>query len=76
MLVANILLSRERKTLKSIRFRDQVRLRWPPTAEAWVGAVVVFVIAMGLSFLAGPVNKALAQVPGFIPPAWWPILSN
>jgi membrane protease YdiL (CAAX protease family) len=76
MLVAIIMLRRERKSLGSILFRDQVRLSWPRTAKAWAGAVVVFVVAMGLSFLAGPVNKALAQVPGFTPPAWWPILSN
>jgi membrane protease YdiL (CAAX protease family) len=76
MLVAIIMLKREGKSLKAIRFRDQVRLRWPRTAKAWIAAVVVFVIGMGLSILVGPVNRALAQVPGFTPPEWWPILSN
>jgi len=24
----------------------------------------------------GPVNRALAGVPGFVPPDWWPAASN
>jgi membrane protease YdiL (CAAX protease family) len=31
---------------------------------------------MGLSMLAGPMNRALASTPGFVPPEFWPPASN
>lgn len=42
----------------------------------WVLTAVVFVVGMGLSMAMGPVNRALASVPGFVPPDWWPAASN
>ena len=39
-------------------------------------AAVVFVLGLSLSMAIGPVNRALASVPGFVPPAWWGAASN
>ncbi len=52
------------------------RLRWPKDWKAWTLAVVILVLAMSLSIAMGPVNRALASVPGFTPPAWWGAASN
>jgi len=39
-------------------------------------AVIVLVAGMVLSMMMGGANRALASVPGFVPPAWWPAASN
>jgi hypothetical protein len=36
----------------------------------------VFLVAGALSMGMGAVNRALASVPGFVPPEWWPNASN
>jgi membrane protease YdiL (CAAX protease family) len=61
-------------TLRSLRYR--IRLHWPHSLKSWLMAIVVLVVAMGLSMAIGPINRSLASVPGFVPPEWWPAISN
>ena len=76
-LVAGLLLLRlEGCKLTPGALRDRIRLRWPRGWKAWTVAAVVFVLGMSLSMAMGPVNRALASVPGFVPPAWWGAASN
>jgi membrane protease YdiL (CAAX protease family) len=71
-----VLLRREGYRLTPGALRDRIRLRWPKGWKAWVLAAVVLVLGLSLSMAAGPVNRALASVPGFVPPAWWGAASN
>jgi membrane protease YdiL (CAAX protease family) len=71
-----ILLRQEGYRLTPNALRDRIRLLWPKGWKAWTVAVIVFVLGMGVSMAMGPVNRALAAVPGFVPPAWWPPGSN
>jgi len=71
-----VLLRREGYPLRLSALRDRIRWQWPKGRKAWLLAIVVFIIGMALSMAMGPVNRALATVPGFIPPSWWPAASN
>ena len=71
-----ILLHREGYRLTPGALRDRIRLRWPKGWKAWALATAVFVLGMSISMAMGPVNRALASVPGFVPPAWWGAASN
>jgi len=71
-----VLLHREGYRLTPGALRDRIRLRWPKGWKAWTLVAIVFVLGMSLSMSMGPVNRALASVPGFVPPAWWPAGSN
>jgi membrane protease YdiL (CAAX protease family) len=70
------LLRREGYRLTPEALRDRIRLHWPKGWKSWVLAAVVFVLGMGISMAMGPVNRALASVPGFTPPAWWGAAGN
>jgi len=74
--VGLVLLRREGFRLTVSALRDRIRWRWPKGWKSWVLAGIVFVLGMSLSMAMGPVNRALASVPGFIPPEWWPAGSN
>ena len=76
LLVALILLRREGYRLTIGGLRDRARLYWPKSWKKWTLAIVVFVIVFALGMLSGRLSKALATVPGFIPPVWWPPMSN
>ena len=76
LLVALILLRREGYRLTIGGLRDRARLYWPKSWKKWTLAIVVFVIVFALGMLSGRLSKALATVPGFIPPVWWPPISN
>jgi len=71
-----VLLRREGYRLTPGALRDRIRLRWPKGWKAWGLAAVVFVLGMSISMAMGPVNRVLASVPGFVPPAWWGAASN
>lgn len=71
-----VLLRREGYPLTLAGLRSRIRLRWPEGWKTWGLAVLLMILAIVLSILMGPVSKALAGVPGFVPPAWWPPLSN
>jgi membrane protease YdiL (CAAX protease family) len=66
-----VLLHREGYRLTLRALRDRIRWRWPKGWKAWTLAVIVLVLGMSLSMAMGPVNKAMASVPGFVPPPWW-----
>jgi membrane protease YdiL (CAAX protease family) len=76
LIVALILLRREGYRLSPGALRERIRLRWPTGWKRWGLALAVFVVAGTLSILANPMSKWLATVPGFIPPAFWPPISN
>jgi len=71
-----ILLHREGCPLRIGALRDRISWRWPKGWKGWVLAGIVFVLGMSLSMAMGSVNRALASVPGFVPPEWWPAASN
>jgi membrane protease YdiL (CAAX protease family) len=71
-----VLLHREGYLLTPGALHDRIRWRWPKGWKAWALAAIVFVLGMSLSMAIGPINRALASVPGFVPPAWWPAGSN
>ena len=71
-----VLLRREGYRLTVSALRDRIHLRWPKGWKSWVVVGIVFILGMSLSMLMGPVNRWLASVPGFVPPAWWPAASN
>lgn len=71
-----ILLRREGYQLSIKALRDRIRWHWPSGRKAWTLVGVLLVLGMGLSMAMGPANRALASVPGFVPPAWWPASSN
>jgi membrane protease YdiL (CAAX protease family) len=76
LLAGLILLHREGYPLRFNALRDRIRWQWPKGWKAWVLAGIVFILGMCLSMAMGPVNRALASVPGFVPPEWWPAASN
>jgi membrane protease YdiL (CAAX protease family) len=76
LLAALVLLKREGYPLKLSALRERIRWAWPKGWKAWLVAVIVFAVGMALSMAMGPANKALAGVPGFVPPDWWPAASN
>jgi membrane protease YdiL (CAAX protease family) len=76
LLAGLVLLRREGYRLTLADLRDRIRWRWPRGRRAWVLAAIVFVIGMSLSMAMGSVNRALASVPGFVPPAWWGAAGN
>jgi membrane protease YdiL (CAAX protease family) len=76
LLAALILLRREGYPLKLSALRERIRWHWPKGWKAWLVALLVFAIGMGLSMAMGPANRALAGIPGFVPPDWWPAASN
>ncbi len=71
-----LLLRREGYRLSIAALRDRLRLRWPKGWKAWTVVVIVFILCLSISMAMGPVNRMLASVPGFTPPAWWPAASN
>jgi membrane protease YdiL (CAAX protease family) len=71
-----VLLFREGYRLTPGALRDRIRWRWPKGWKAWAVVIIVFVLGMSLSMVMGPVNRALASVPGFVPPAWWGAANN
>lgn len=71
-----LLLQREGRPLSFAWLRSRIRLRWPRGWKPWVIALAAFLVAAAASMAAGPLNRALASVPGFIPPTWWPSASN
>jgi hypothetical protein len=62
-----------RLTLRDLR--DRARLRLPRGWKAW-GLVTVAIAILALGILLAPLNDALARVPGFVPPPWWPPTTN
>lgn len=71
-----VLLRREGYRLTINALRNRIRWRWPKGRNAWILTGVVFVLGMSLSMMMGPVNRAVASAPGFVPPEWWPAASN
>ena len=71
-----VLLRREGYSLTLAALRKRIRWNWPKGWRAWLIAVVVLIAAMALSMMMGGANRALASVPGFVPPEWWPAASN
>jgi membrane protease YdiL (CAAX protease family) len=71
-----VLLKREGYRLTPRSLRERIRLHWPKGWKAWLMAVTILGLGMGLSMAMGPANRALASLPGFVPPAWWPAASN
>lgn len=76
LVVALVLLRREGYPLTLRGLRERARLRWPKGWKKWLLAIGVIVLAFALSMLLGPINKTVASIPGFIPPEWWPPISN
>lgn len=70
-LVGLAILRREGLCLGTFGLRGRIRLRPPQGRRAWLIAALVFAAGFTLSILAEPLNRALADVPGFVPPAWW-----
>ena len=76
LVVALVLLRREGYPLTLRGLRDRARLRWPQGWKKWLLALGAMVLVIVLSMLLGPVSKTVATIPGFIPPDWWPAISN
>jgi membrane protease YdiL (CAAX protease family) len=74
--VGLVLLRREGYSLTFTALRNRIRWKWPKGWQAWLIALGVLVAGMALSMMMGGANRALASVPGFIPPDWWPAASN
>ncbi|MEJ2748789.1 MAG: CPBP family glutamic-type intramembrane protease, partial [Anaerolineae bacterium] len=75
-LVGLLLLRREGYRLSITALRNRIRWQWPQGRKAWIIALLVLVAGLILSMAAGPLNAALAHIPGFAPPSWWPAASN
>jgi membrane protease YdiL (CAAX protease family) len=71
-----VLLRREGYQLTIASLRSRISLQWPKGWKAWGVAVLVLIVGMALSMAMGPLNRALASVSGFMPPAWWGPASN
>jgi membrane protease YdiL (CAAX protease family) len=74
--VGLVLLRREGYSLNFAALRDRIRWKWPKGWKAWLIALAVLIAGMALSMMMGGANRALASVPGFMPPDWWPAASN
>jgi membrane protease YdiL (CAAX protease family) len=72
LIVALIVFRREGYKLTLRDLRDRARLRWPKGWKKW-GLVLV---AIALLAVGMQIGTPLATVPGFIPPAYWPPMSN
>ena len=76
LIVALVVLRREGYKLTIRELRDRARLRWPSGRRKW-GLVLVAVALYAVSIMIiAPIDKQLATVPGFIPPAWFPPMLN
>ena len=76
LVVGLVLLRREGYTLRGKGLADRIRWHWPKGWKAWAVAAIVLILGMSLSMAAGPVNRALAEIPGFTPPEWWSAASD
>ena len=76
LVVGLVLLRREGYSLTFTALRNRIRWKWPKGWWAWLIALGVLVAGMVLSMMMGSANRALASVPGFMPPDWWPAASN
>jgi len=76
LVVGLVLLRREGYSLTITALRDRIHWKWPKGWQAWLIALGVLIAAMVLSTMMGGANRALASVPGFVPPEWWPAASN
>ena len=76
LIVALVLLRREGYTLTLRGLRERARLRWPKGWKKWLLAIGVMVLAFALGMLLGPISKTVASIAGFVPPEWWPPISN
>jgi membrane protease YdiL (CAAX protease family) len=76
LVVALVLLRREGYPLTLSGLRERARLRWPQGWKKWLWAIGAMVLVIILSMLLGPVSQTVATIPGFIPPDWWPAISN
>jgi len=76
LVVALVLLRREGYPLTLRGLRERARLRWPKGWKKWLWAIGAMVFVLALSMLLGPVSQTVATIPGFIPPDWWPAISN
>jgi uncharacterized protein len=75
LIVALVVLRREGYRLTIRDLRDRARLRLPRGWKSW-GLVPVALAIYALSIVLAPLNEALARVPGFVPPTWWPPMTN
>jgi membrane protease YdiL (CAAX protease family) len=75
LIVALVILRREGYKLTIRDLRDRARLRWPRNWRKW-GLVLVALAVYAISMQVLSLDEALAKVPGFIPPAWWPPMTN
>jgi len=76
LIVALVLLRREGYPLTLRGLRERARLRWPKGWKKWLLAIGILVLVLVLGMLLGPITKTVATIPGFIPPEYWPPLSN
>ena len=75
LIVALVVLRREGYRLTIRDLRDRARLHLPRGWKLW-GLVLVAIAIMALGILLAPLDEALATVPGFVPPEWWPPITN
>ena len=73
---ALFLLKREGYRLTLQDLRDRLRLGWPRGWRLWGLALVALILAFASGVVTAPLATALANVPGFVPPDWWPPMSN
>ena len=71
-----VMLRREGYSLTFAALRYRIRWQWPKGWQAWLIALGVLIAGLALSMMMGGANRALASVPGFMPPDWWPVASN
>jgi membrane protease YdiL (CAAX protease family) len=76
LLAGLLLLRQEGYRLGDGAWRERIRWRWPQGWRAWILVIVVLIVAMVGSIVIGPLNAALADAPGFVPPDWWPAASD
>ena len=72
LLAGLLLLRREGYRKGDNVWRERIRWRWPKGRKAWILVIVVFVLA----FAASELVPHLADTPGFVPPEWWPQISD
>lgn len=71
-----VLLKREGYWLSIDSLQSRLRLSWPKGCRAWGLAALILILGLSLSMAMRPINRALASLPGFAPPAWWCATSN